>query len=75
MVVTLAGNLRAFVQLTYREILAGKTLDKRMQPSEDIEIRLQSRSSRKNMRIRGWFWSPSARQCDSQPFSKRQFRV
>ena len=32
------GNLRAFVQLTYREILAGKTLDKRMQPSEDIEI-------------------------------------
>jgi elongation factor P len=32
------GNLRAFVQLTYREIIAGKTLDKRMQPSEDIEI-------------------------------------
>ena len=32
------GNPRAFVQLTYSEILAGKTLDKRMQPSEDIEI-------------------------------------
>jgi len=32
------GNLRAFVQLTYREIIAAKTLDKRMQPGEDIEI-------------------------------------
>lgn len=32
------GNLRAFVQLTYKEVLSGKTLSKRLQPSEDIEI-------------------------------------
>ncbi len=32
------GNLRAFVQLTYREVMSGKQLDKRMQPTEDLEV-------------------------------------
>lgn len=32
------GNLRAFVQLTYREVMSGKLLDKRMQPAEDMEV-------------------------------------
>lgn len=32
------GNLRAFVQLTYREVMSGKLLDKRMQPSEEMDI-------------------------------------
>jgi elongation factor P len=32
------GNLRAFVQLTYKDVVSGKTLSKRLQPSEDIEI-------------------------------------
>jgi elongation factor P len=32
------GNLRAFVQLTYREVMSGKQLDKRMQPTEDLQV-------------------------------------
>lgn len=32
------GNLRAFVQLTYREVMSGKQLDKRMQPTEDLTV-------------------------------------
>ncbi len=32
------GNLRAFVQLTYREIVANKTLSRRFIPSDDIEV-------------------------------------
>jgi elongation factor P len=32
------GNLRAFVQLTYKEVVSGKTLSKRLQPSEDLEV-------------------------------------
>lgn len=32
------GNLRAFVQLTYREIVANKTLSRRFNPSDDIEV-------------------------------------
>jgi len=32
------GNLRAFVQLTYKEITTGKQLSKRLQPAEDIEV-------------------------------------
>ena len=31
------GNLRAFVQLTYREIVANKTLARRFNPSDDVE--------------------------------------
>ena len=32
------GNLRAFVQLTYREVLANKTLSRRFNPSDDVEV-------------------------------------
>ncbi|MBM4109373.1 MAG: elongation factor P [Phycisphaerae bacterium] len=32
------GNLRAFIQITYREILSGKTLEKRLGSGDDIEV-------------------------------------
>lgn len=32
------GNLRAFIQLKYREIVSGKTLEKRLSSSDDIEV-------------------------------------
>lgn len=31
------GNLRAFVQLKYREIVSGKTLEKRLSSTEEVE--------------------------------------
>lgn len=31
------GNLRAFVQLQYREVLSGKNYDRRFNPAEDLE--------------------------------------
>jgi len=32
------GNLRAFIQIKYRDILAGKTLEKRLASSDDVEV-------------------------------------
>ena len=32
------GNLRAFVQLTYKEIVSNKTLSRRFNPTDDIEV-------------------------------------
>lgn len=32
------GNLRAFVQLTYREIVPNKTLSRRFNPADDVEV-------------------------------------
>ncbi len=32
------GNLRAFVQLTYKEIVANKTLERRFNPADDVEV-------------------------------------
>jgi elongation factor P len=32
------GNLRAFIQITYKEVLSGKTLEKRLGSGDDIEV-------------------------------------
>jgi elongation factor P len=32
------GNLRAFVQLTYKEVVSAKTLSRRFNPSDDVEV-------------------------------------
>lgn len=32
------GNLRAFVQLTYKDVVANKTLSRRFNPADDIEV-------------------------------------
>lgn len=32
------GNLRAFIQIKYKEVLTGKTLEKRLASSDDIEV-------------------------------------
>jgi elongation factor P len=32
------GNLRAFIQIKYKDILAGKTLEKRLASSDDVEV-------------------------------------
>lgn len=32
------GNLRAFIQIKYKEVLSGKTLEKRLGSSDDIEV-------------------------------------
>jgi elongation factor P len=32
------GNLRAFVQLTYKEIASGKSLSRRFNPADDLEV-------------------------------------
>jgi len=32
------GNLRAFIQIKYKEVLSGKTLEKRLASSDDIEV-------------------------------------
>lgn len=32
------GNLRAFVQLKFKEIASGKTLERRLNPADDIEV-------------------------------------
>ncbi len=32
------GNLRAFIQIKYKEVLAGKTLEKRLASSDEIEV-------------------------------------
>ncbi|MBL9031737.1 MAG: elongation factor P [Phycisphaerae bacterium] len=32
------GNLRAFINLTYREIVSGKTLERRFSSSDDVEV-------------------------------------
>ncbi len=32
------GNLRAFIQIKYKEVLSGKSLEKRLASSDDIEV-------------------------------------
>jgi elongation factor P len=32
------GNLRAFIQIKYKDILAGKTLEKRLASSDDVDV-------------------------------------
>lgn len=32
------GNLRAFIQIKYKEILSGKTIEKRLGSSDDLEV-------------------------------------
>lgn len=32
------GNLRAFIQITYKEVLSGKTMEKRLGSGDDIEV-------------------------------------
>ena len=32
------GNLRAFIQIKYKEVLSGKTLEKRLGSSDDLEV-------------------------------------
>lgn len=32
------GNLRAFIQIKYKEVLSGKTLEKRLSSSDDVEV-------------------------------------
>ena len=32
------GNLRAFVQLTYKDVVANKTLSRRFNPADDVEV-------------------------------------
>lgn len=32
------GNLRAFINLTYKEIISGKTLERRLSSSDDVDV-------------------------------------
>lgn len=32
------GNLRAFIQITFKEVLSGKTLERRLSSNDDIEV-------------------------------------